>query len=101
MPVKLLVVNSDQETILLGMDWFKEYDVALDTPTKEIMFVINRQRIKMFMEFKNDGNGINCITGIESQDQRHLGVEGLSAEILCNNVKDFEDNDNMEDAKFS
>ena len=66
------------------MDWFEEYDVALDIPTREIMFVINRQRIKTFMEFETNGNGINCIIGVGSQDQRHLGAKGLSAEVLCN-----------------
>ena len=57
------------------------------------MFVIGRQRIKTFMEFESDSNSINCIIGVESRDQKHLGTERLFAEILCNNVKDTEAND--------
>ena len=45
------------------------------------------------MEFEKDGNDINCITGVESQDQRYLGAEGLSAEILCNNIRQEETKD--------
>src|ERR1043165_5030855 len=33
MPVELLVVNSKQRNILLGIDWFDTYNVALDIPT--------------------------------------------------------------------
>ena len=40
MPIDLLVVNSDQKTILLSMNWFENYDVNLDVSTREIMFVI-------------------------------------------------------------
>src|ERR1044072_5321246 len=69
MPVKLLVVDSEQTTILLGMDWFDTYDVALDIPTREIMFVIGRQRIKTYVYFEKS-ELINCIIMEESQDQR-------------------------------
>src|ERR1044072_5663827 len=86
MPVSLLVVNSIQKNILLGMDWFDMYDVALDIPTREIMFVIGRQRIKTYVHFEK-GELINCITMEESQEQRQPGAEGLSAAILCNNVQ--------------
>src|ERR1044071_2041385 len=86
MPVSLLVVNLEQKSILLGMDWFDMYDVALDIPTREIMFVIGRQRIKTYVHFEKS-ELINCITFEESRDQRQLGAERLSAEILCNNVQ--------------
>ena len=85
MPVNLLVVNSEQTTILLGMDWFDMYDVALDIPTREIMFVIGRQRIKTYVHFEQS-ELINCILMEESQEQRQPGAEGLSAVILCNNI---------------
>ena len=42
MPVELLVVDFQQEIILLGMNWFEEYNVILNIFTKEIMFVIGR-----------------------------------------------------------
>src|ERR1044072_7822374 len=86
MPVSLLVVNSAQKNILLGMDWFDMYDVALDIPTREIMFVIGRQRIKTYVHFEQS-ELINCITFEESREQRQPGAEGLSAAILCNNVQ--------------
>src|ERR1044071_8576156 len=60
MPVQLLVVNSTQKNILLGMDWFDMYEVALDIPTREIMFVIGRQRIKTYVHFEK-GELINCV----------------------------------------
>src|ERR1043165_3260696 len=72
--------------ILLGMDWFDMYDVALDIPTREIMFVIGQQRIKSYVHFEKS-ELINCITFKESRDQRQLGAKRLSAEILCNNVQ--------------
>jgi len=100
MPVKLLVVNSEQETILLGMDWFEDFDVALNIPTKELMFVIERQRYKTFVEFERDGNEINCISGVESQDMRYLGAEGLSAEILCNAVNETTVSDILSETEF-
>jgi hypothetical protein len=86
MPVGLLVVNSEQKNILLGMNWFDMYDVALDIPTREIMFVIGRQRIKTYVHFEQS-ELINCIIMEESQEQRQPGAEGLSAAILCNNVQ--------------
>src|ERR1044071_204849 len=86
MPVNLLVVNSEQKTILLGIDWFDMYDVALNIPTREIMFVIGRQRIKTYIHFEKS-ELINCIIIEESQDRRQLGAEGLSAAILCNNIQ--------------
>src|ERR1044072_4565146 len=88
MPIQLLVVNSTQKNILLGMDWFDMYDVALDIPTREIMFVIGRQRIKTYVHFEKSEQ-INCITE-ESREQRQPGAEGLSAAILCNNVQSEE-----------
>ena len=65
------------------------------------MFVIGRQRIKTFMEFENNSRSINCITGIESQDQRHLRVEELFTEILCNNVKNLRVNNTEESPELS
>ena len=65
MPVSLLVVDSAQKNILLGMDWFDMYDVALDIPTREIMFVIGRQRIKTYVHFEQS-ELINCIIMEES-----------------------------------
>src|ERR1044072_2608996 len=85
-PVELLLVNSEQTIILLGMDWFDTYDVALDIPTREIMFVIGRQRIKTYVHFEKSEE-INCITMEQSQEQRQSGVEGLSVAILCNNIQ--------------
>jgi len=82
------------------MDWFEDFDVALDIPTKELMFVIERQRYKTFVEFERDGNGINCISGIESQDMRYLGAEGLSAEILCNAVNETTVSDILLEKEF-
>jgi predicted aspartyl protease len=60
MLVSLLVVDSTQKNILLGMDWFDMYDVALDIPIREIMFVIGRQRIKTYVHFEK-GELINCV----------------------------------------
>ena len=86
MPIELLVVDSEQTTILLGMDWFDTYDVALDIRTREIIFVIGRQRIKTYVHFKKS-ELINCITIEETQEQRQPGTEGLFAAILCNNIQ--------------
>src|SRR5690349_1615442 len=73
------------------MDWFQEYDVALDIPTGEIMFVIGRERIKTYVNFRKEMTEINCILMEESENQRHPWAEGLSAEILCNNIQEETD----------
>jgi len=36
------------------MDWFEMYDVVLDISTKKIIFVIERQWIKTFVEFEKE-----------------------------------------------
>ena len=66
----------------------------LNILTKEIIFVIKRQRIKTYMKFEKENIiEINCITKKISQEQRYLEVEKFSAAILCNNVNQSTTND--------
>ena len=67
------------------MNWFDMYEVALDIPTREIMFIIGRQQIKTYVHFEK-GELINYIILEEFLEQRQSEAEGFSAAILCNNV---------------
>ena len=45
-PIDLRVVNTGENTLLLGMDWFKKYQVTLDVPNEELTFITQGQRFQ-------------------------------------------------------
>jgi hypothetical protein len=50
-PISLRVVESDRNTLLLGMDWYKKYQVDLKTSKKCIEFILNGQKYQTKISF--------------------------------------------------
>jgi hypothetical protein len=73
-PIDLRVVNTSEETLLLGMDWFQKYNVNLNTPAKELTFKSQGNSFKTYVEFdKVTKPSINLLTVVEEDDPTERG----------------------------
>ena len=72
-PISLRVVESDRNTLLLGMDWYKKYQVDLKTFKKCIEFTINGQKYQTKISFQDQDTLF--IVEIDREDDE--GVETL------------------------
>src|ERR1044071_10207214 len=50
-PIDLQVVDADEGSILLGIDWFNRYKVCLDVHNKTLTFESERQKFQTMIEY--------------------------------------------------
>jgi len=52
-PIDLRVINEEDDTFLLGMDWFNQYGVILNTKKKELIFTSEGQDFRTYVKSEN------------------------------------------------
>jgi hypothetical protein len=71
-PIDLRVINEEDDTFLLGMDWFNQYGVILNTKKKELIFTSEGQDFKTYVKSeKVKKPTIFYVTVVKESDDEH------------------------------
>jgi predicted aspartyl protease len=74
-PISLRVIDSDKETLLLGMDWYKKYHVNLMIADKLVEFTAQGQRYQTPVSFEQKGDIF--VSEIAVCEMEKKNVEGV------------------------
>jgi hypothetical protein len=66
-PIDLRVVDSEDNTLLLGMDWFNKYEVTLQTKDKKLIFTSEGDRFQTMVECEKMDRKIFYVTETDEQ----------------------------------
>ena len=72
-PISLRVVESERNTLLLGMDWYKKYQVDLKTSKKCIEFNVDEQKYQTKISYQDQ----DTLFIVEIDRENDEGVETL------------------------
>ena len=72
-PISLRVVESERNTLLLGMDWYKKYQVDLKTSKKCIEFNVDGQKYQTKISYQDQ----DTLFIVEIDRENDEGVETL------------------------
>src|SRR3989337_1010368 len=81
-PIDLRVINEEDDTFLLGMDWFNQYGVILNTKKKELIFTSESQDFRTYVKSeKVKKTTIFYVTVVkESEDELEVDIPIIEEE---------------------